>query len=57
MTTGKTATVRLGAQGPLVGAQGLGCMGISEFYGETDESAARATRRRFELLARGATGF
>ncbi len=43
MTTGKTATVRLGAQGPLVGAQGLGCMGISEFYGETDESAARAT--------------
>ncbi|GAA4767162.1 MULTISPECIES: aldo/keto reductase [Streptomyces] len=35
--------VRLGAQGPLVGVQGLGCMGMSEFYGATDESAARET--------------
>ncbi|WP_432249613.1 aldo/keto reductase [Streptomyces sanyensis] len=35
--------VRLGAQGPLVGIQGLGCMGMSEFYGATDESAARET--------------
>ncbi|WHO40092.1 aldo/keto reductase [Sphingobium sp. AP49] len=31
------------ADGPLVGAQGLGCMGMSEFYGATDETEARAT--------------
>ncbi|MFF3558594.1 aldo/keto reductase [Streptomyces sp. NPDC002574] len=37
------ATVALGTDGPLVGVQGLGCMGISEFYGPTDEGAARAT--------------
>src|ERR1044072_1014518 len=43
MPTPKTPTVRLGSQGPLVGAQGLGCMGISEFYGDTDEGAARET--------------
>ncbi|WP_232486049.1 MULTISPECIES: aldo/keto reductase [Streptomyces] len=36
-------TVRLGTDGPLVGVQGLGCMGMSEFYGETDVDAARAT--------------
>jgi aryl-alcohol dehydrogenase-like predicted oxidoreductase len=36
-------TVPLGAGGPEVGAQGLGCMGMSEFYGPTDESEARAT--------------
>jgi aryl-alcohol dehydrogenase-like predicted oxidoreductase len=34
-------TERLGADGPLVGVQGLGCMGMSEFYGDTDEAAAR----------------
>ncbi len=43
MTTEKIATVPLGSRGPLVGVQGLGCMGISEFYGETDEAAARDT--------------
>ncbi|MEU9606993.1 aldo/keto reductase [Streptomyces sp. NPDC048057] len=37
------AQVRLGTDGPLVGVQGLGCMGMSEFYGGTDEGAARAT--------------
>ncbi|GAA1215566.1 aldo/keto reductase [Kitasatospora nipponensis] len=36
-------TVRLGAGGPLVGAQGLGCMGMSEFYGPTDTAEALAT--------------
>ncbi|WP_329179280.1 aldo/keto reductase [Streptomyces sp. NBC_01477] len=36
-------TVRLGTDGPLVGVQGLGCMGMSEFYGDTDEAAARET--------------
>ncbi|MFG3000329.1 aldo/keto reductase [Streptomyces sp. NPDC048340] len=35
--------VELGGGGPLVGVQGLGCMGMSEFYGETDEAAARQT--------------
>ncbi|MFJ8856995.1 aldo/keto reductase [Streptomyces sp. NPDC102451] len=41
--TGKIATVRLGTEGPQVGVQGLGCMGISEFYGNTDEASARDT--------------
>ena len=42
-TTGRIATVELGSGGPRVGVQGLGCMGISEFYGDTDEAAARDT--------------
>ncbi|MEU9612751.1 aldo/keto reductase [Streptomyces sp. NPDC048209] len=41
--TGKIATAELGNGGPQVGVQGLGCMGISEFYGDTDEAAARDT--------------
>ncbi|CAM5569846.1 aldo/keto reductase [Streptomyces atroolivaceus] len=41
--TVKIATAELGTGGPQVGVQGLGCMGISEFYGETDEAAARDT--------------
>ncbi|MGW4743576.1 aldo/keto reductase [Streptomyces sp. NPDC004290] len=37
-------TVRLGGQdGPQTGVQGFGSMGISEFYGGTDEAAARDT--------------
>ncbi|MEC4016176.1 aldo/keto reductase [Streptomyces sp. H27-D2] len=43
MSNKKIATVQFGADGPLVGVQGLGCMGMSEFYGETDEAAALAT--------------
>ncbi|MEU0298661.1 aldo/keto reductase [Streptomyces sp. NPDC006175] len=41
--TGKIATVQLADGGPQVGVQGLGCMGISEFYGATDEAGARDT--------------
>jgi len=36
----------LGTQGLVVSAQGLGCMGMSEFYGSTDEVEAVATIRR-----------
>ncbi|MFI9207166.1 aldo/keto reductase [Streptomyces sp. NPDC053253] len=39
-------TVRLGGpeqDGPEIGVQGFGAMGISEFYGDTDETAARDT--------------
>ncbi|MEU9008629.1 aldo/keto reductase [Streptomyces sp. NPDC048479] len=43
MSNSKIAQVRLGTEGPLVGMQGLGCMGMSEFYGDTDEAAARDT--------------
>uniref|UniRef100_A0AAU2VAD3 Aldo/keto reductase n=1 Tax=Streptomyces sp. NBC_00003 TaxID=2903608 RepID=A0AAU2VAD3_9ACTN len=39
----KISTVRLGTEGPGIGVQGFGAMGISEFYGDTDEAAARDT--------------
>ena len=39
-------TRTLGTQGLEVSALGLGCMGMSEFYGRTDESEAIATIRR-----------
>lgn len=38
--------VQLGSNGPMIGAQGLGCMGMSEFYGATDEAESRATLER-----------
>lgn len=38
--------VQLGQEGPLTGAQGLGCMGMSEFYGETDKAESRRTLER-----------
>jgi aryl-alcohol dehydrogenase-like predicted oxidoreductase len=36
----------LGADGPTVSALGLGCMGMSEFYGPTDDEASIATIHR-----------
>jgi len=39
-------TRRLGRQGLVVSAQGLGCMGMSEFYGPTDDAESIATIRR-----------
>ena len=39
-------TRRLGSQGLEVSAVGLGCMGMSEFYGATDEDEAVATIHR-----------
>ena len=36
----------LGSQGLVVSEQGLGCMGMSEFYGSADESEAVATIHR-----------
>ena len=36
-------TRRLGANGPEVSAMGLGCMGMSEFYGSGDERESLAT--------------
>ncbi|MEU1730731.1 aldo/keto reductase [Streptosporangium sp. NPDC020145] len=37
---------RLGQNGPEVSAIGLGCMGMSEFYGQADESESVAVIRR-----------
>src|SRR4051812_14874046 len=37
---------RLGGQGLEVSELGLGCMGMSEFYGDTDEQEATATIHR-----------
>jgi aryl-alcohol dehydrogenase-like predicted oxidoreductase len=37
---------QLGRNGPTISAQGLGCMGMSEFYGATDEGEAVATIHR-----------
>jgi hypothetical protein len=36
----KITTVELGTGGPVVGVQGIGCMSMSELYGDTDEDAA-----------------
>ncbi len=37
---------KLGADGPEVSAEGLGCMGMSEFYGSADETEAKAVIQR-----------
>lgn len=46
-------TRRLGKTGPVVSAIGLGCMGMSEFYGASDDTESRATLDR--ALERGVT--
>jgi aryl-alcohol dehydrogenase-like predicted oxidoreductase len=38
--------LKLGSQGLMVSAQGLGCMGMSDFYGQRDEKEAVATIHR-----------
>ena len=39
-------TRKLGSEGLEVSALGLGCMGMSEFYGTSDEQSATATIHR-----------
>ena len=39
-------TVKLGSQGAVVSRMGLGCMGMSEFYGERDDQESAATLLR-----------
>ena len=39
-------TISLGNQGLIVSRQGLGCMGMSDFYGATDDDESIATIRR-----------
>ncbi|MFJ9536812.1 aldo/keto reductase [Streptomyces sp. NPDC101225] len=46
MTHRTIPTARLGATGPEVGVQGLGCMGMSFAYGPVDAKASRATLER-----------
>ncbi|MGV9896483.1 aldo/keto reductase [Streptomyces tendae] len=46
MTDSTIPTARLGDDGPEVGVQGLGCMGMSFAYGPTDTAASRATLER-----------
>ncbi|MEY9965373.1 aryl-alcohol dehydrogenase-like predicted oxidoreductase [Streptacidiphilus sp. MAP12-16] len=46
MSSNVIPTTPLGSHGPVVGVQGLGCMGMSEFYGETDTAEALATLDR-----------
>ncbi|WP_217240551.1 aldo/keto reductase [Streptomyces sp. AC555_RSS877] len=46
MTDGKIPAARLGDDGPEVGVQGLGCMGMSFAYGPTDAGESRATLER-----------
>ncbi|WP_225821098.1 aldo/keto reductase [Streptomyces naphthomycinicus] len=46
MTDARIPTTRLGETGPVVGVQGLGCMGMSFAYGPTDAGQARAALDR-----------
>ena len=38
--------VKLGSQGAVVSRMGLGCMGMSEFYGERNDEESTATLLR-----------
>ena len=38
--------IKLGSQGLVVSSQGLGCMGMSDFYGQRDEEESIATIHR-----------
>jgi aryl-alcohol dehydrogenase-like predicted oxidoreductase len=52
----KLPTIKLGKEGPLVGIQGLGCMGmVTDYYGPTDEKESLAALDR--ALERGVTLF
>jgi aryl-alcohol dehydrogenase-like predicted oxidoreductase len=42
----KIAKVKLGSQGAVVSRMGLGCMGMSEFYGERNDAESAATLLR-----------
>jgi aryl-alcohol dehydrogenase-like predicted oxidoreductase len=46
MTDSRIPTARLGDDGPEVGVQGLGCMGMSFAYGPSDAKESRATLER-----------
>ncbi|WP_327182818.1 aldo/keto reductase [Streptomyces sp. NBC_01334] len=46
MTDHRIPTARLGGQGPEIGVQGLGCMGMSFAYGPSDAKESRATLER-----------
>ncbi|KUO22536.1 aldo/keto reductase [Streptomyces dysideae] len=46
MTDSRIPTARLGVNGPEVGVQGLGCMGMSFAYGPSDAGESRATLER-----------
>jgi aryl-alcohol dehydrogenase-like predicted oxidoreductase len=46
MTHGTIPTARLAGDGPEVGVQGLGCMGMSFAYGPSDADESRATLER-----------
>ena len=48
--------VPLGSQGLKVSRQGLGCMGMSEFYGEADEAESIATKFGVKPNADGPAG-
>lgn len=43
METPTIPTVQLGNSGPHVGLQGLGCLGMSAFYGDANDESSRAT--------------
>ena len=45
----KTRT--LGSNGPTVSALGLGCMGMSAFYGSADEQEGVATIQRAQFVS------